>query len=116
MSDFLNLLMQTLPACEDDMLSTVGKKSGFSLHAGVAARAYECDKVERLCRYVSRRLSIRTASLETLREFAGVLTGRCWPTTAVPALALAVSRRSAYWIIKNLSRFRPEVALGFPVA
>jgi len=46
--------LQTLPACEDDLPSTVGKEAGFSLHAGVAARAHERDKVERLCRYVSR--------------------------------------------------------------
>jgi len=43
-----------LPACEKALPSTVGKEAGFSLHAGVAARAHECDKVERLCRYVSR--------------------------------------------------------------
>jgi ribosomal protein S27E len=46
--------LQTLPACEDDIRSTVGREAGFSLHAGVAARAHERDKVERLCRYVSR--------------------------------------------------------------
>jgi hypothetical protein len=32
----------------------VGKVAGFSLHAGVAARADERQKRERLCRYVSR--------------------------------------------------------------
>jgi ribosomal protein S27E len=58
--------LQTLPACEDDLPGTVGKEAGFSLHAGVAARAHERDKVERLCRYVSRppvaesRLSLTT--------------------------------------------------------
>ncbi len=31
-----------------------GKVSGFSLHAGVAARADQRDKLERLCRYISR--------------------------------------------------------------
>lgn len=46
--------VQTLPPCADDLPSTVGKEAGFSLHAGVAARAHERDKVERLCRYVSR--------------------------------------------------------------
>ena len=46
--------VQTLPACDDDLTSPVGKEAGFSLHAGVAARAHERDKVERLCRYVSR--------------------------------------------------------------
>ena len=32
----------------------VGKVAGFSLHAGVAARADERKKLERLCRYISR--------------------------------------------------------------
>jgi hypothetical protein len=45
----------TLPACEpDDYADTAGKVSGFSLHAGVAARSDERKKLERLCRYVSR--------------------------------------------------------------
>jgi hypothetical protein len=47
--------LQTLPACEpDDYADTAGKVSGFSLHAGVAARSDERKKLERLCRYVSR--------------------------------------------------------------
>ena len=41
--------LQTLPACDpDDALE------GFSLHAGVAAKARERDKLERLCRYITR--------------------------------------------------------------
>ena len=32
----------------------VGKVAGFSLHAGVAARADERKQLERLCRYISR--------------------------------------------------------------
>jgi hypothetical protein len=32
----------------------IGKMAGFSLHAGVAAGADERDKLERLCRYISR--------------------------------------------------------------
>ena len=48
--------LQTLPACdpEDQFGDTVGKVAGFSLHAGVAARADERKKLERLCRYISR--------------------------------------------------------------
>jgi hypothetical protein len=47
--------LQTLPDCGDDTLaSTVGKVAGVSLHAGVAARAHERDKLERLCRYIAR--------------------------------------------------------------
>ena len=41
--------LQTLPACEpDDYADTAGKVSGFSLHAGVAARDNERKKLERL--------------------------------------------------------------------
>ena len=32
----------------------LGKVEGFSLHAGVSAKAYQRDKLERLCRYISR--------------------------------------------------------------
>ena len=47
--------LQTLRDCGDDPLaSTVGKVAGFSLHAGVAARAHEREKLERLCRYIAR--------------------------------------------------------------
>lgn len=48
--------LQTLPACEPEepFGDTVGKVAGFSLHAGVAARADERKKLERLCRYISR--------------------------------------------------------------
>lgn len=48
--------LQTLPACdpEEQFGDTVGKVSGFSLHAGVAAKAHERAKLERLCRYISR--------------------------------------------------------------
>ncbi len=47
--------LQTLPAGEpDECADTAGKVSGFSLHAGVAAKADERQKLERLCRYISR--------------------------------------------------------------
>ena len=47
--------LQTLLDCEAEntLASTVGKVAGFSLHAGVAARANERDKLERLCRYIA---------------------------------------------------------------
>ena len=48
--------LQTLPACdpEDQFGDTVGKVAGFSLHAGIAAKAHERNKLERLCRYIAR--------------------------------------------------------------
>jgi hypothetical protein len=32
----------------------LGQVSGFSLHAGVAAKAHQRQKLERLCRYITR--------------------------------------------------------------
>ncbi|MBW9264945.1 MAG: transposase [Candidatus Thiodiazotropha sp. (ex. Lucinisca nassula)] len=47
--------LQTIPAWQDDdRFAQVAKESGFSLHAGVAAQAWERQKLERLCRYISR--------------------------------------------------------------
>ncbi len=46
--------LQSLPACDQPFDDGVGKVAGFSPHAGVAARADEREKLERLCRYVSR--------------------------------------------------------------
>jgi hypothetical protein len=46
--------LQTLPACDESFDDGAGKVAGFSLHAGVAARADERKKLERLCRYISR--------------------------------------------------------------
>ena len=46
--------MQTLPDGNEPFDAAVGKVAGFSLHAGVAARAHEREKLERLCRYIAR--------------------------------------------------------------
>ena len=48
--------LQTLPDCrpENPLARTVGTVAGFSLHSGVATRANERDKLERLCRYIAR--------------------------------------------------------------
>jgi len=45
---------QTLPSCDEPFDDGVGKVAGFSLHAGVAARADERKKLDRLRRYISR--------------------------------------------------------------
>jgi hypothetical protein len=47
--------LQTLPAGDPDdpCGNTVGKVAGFSLHAGVAAKAYQRKNLERLCRYIN---------------------------------------------------------------
>ena len=46
--------LQTLPAQPDAPRPEVAESSGFSLHAGLAAKASQRDKLERLARYVSR--------------------------------------------------------------
>lgn len=48
--------LQTLPARDPDepFTNAVGAVAGFSLHAGVAAKAHERTKRERLCRYIAR--------------------------------------------------------------
>ena len=46
--------LQTLPACDEPFDDPVGKVAGFSLHAGVAAKADDRKKLERLCRYIAR--------------------------------------------------------------
>ncbi len=48
--------LQTLPACDPEAPfgDSPGWVAGFSLQAGVAAKAHERQKLERLCRYISR--------------------------------------------------------------
>ena len=46
--------LQTLPGSDEPFDDGIGKVAGFSLHAGVAARADERKKLERLCRYIIR--------------------------------------------------------------
>ena len=47
--------LRTIPAWEDDdRFAQAAKESGFSLHAVVATQAWERQKLERLCRYITR--------------------------------------------------------------
>ena len=47
--------LQTLPPhTTQDSQDRLANEAGFSLHAGVATRADQRDKLERLCRYISR--------------------------------------------------------------
>tara|TARA_Y100000034_G_scaffold11802_1_gene12330 strand:- start:1672 stop:3180 length:1509 start_codon:yes stop_codon:yes gene_type:complete len=46
--------LQTLPASNEGEYGQLANTSGFSLHAGVFANADEPEKLERLCRYISR--------------------------------------------------------------
>ncbi len=47
-------ILQTLPTCDESFDDGAGKVAGFSLHAGVAAKAHERKKLERLCRYIPK--------------------------------------------------------------
>jgi hypothetical protein len=60
--------VQRLPAREElsPASTRVAKAAGFSLHAGVAALGHEREKLERLCRYITRpALSIQRLSLSS---------------------------------------------------
>jgi len=48
--------LQTLPEVGSDnpFSNSIGETAGFSLHAGVATKANERAKLERLCRYITR--------------------------------------------------------------
>ena len=48
------LLQTVLPSLQERYGESAAQSSGFSLHAGVAAEAEEREKLERLCRYISR--------------------------------------------------------------
>ena len=58
--------LQTLPATAGPSDGNLARSAGFSLHAGVASEAHEREKLERLCRYITRpavsteRLSLTT--------------------------------------------------------
>lgn len=48
-------MLKTLPPMDEwDCLGQAAKVGGFSLHAGVAVNEKQRDKLERLCRYVTR--------------------------------------------------------------
>ena len=46
--------LQTVPAATDAIDGKLARAAGFSLHAGVACEAHEREKLERLCRYITR--------------------------------------------------------------
>ena len=46
--------LQTVPAATDTSDGKLARAAGFSLHAGVACEAHEREKLERLCRYITR--------------------------------------------------------------
>ena len=65
--------LQALSACDEP---GTGKVAGFSLHAGVAAKAHELQKLERLCRYITRP-AVSEIRYSTGMDFSGQ---RFYPT------------------------------------
>ena len=64
------LTLKTLPSrdeLDDSTGQALAKAGGFSLHAAVSAKAYQRDKVERLCRYIARP-AVSTHRLERLPD------------------------------------------------
>jgi len=62
------MTLQTFANCGDSQFTTrVGNFAGFSLHAGVATKADEHAKLERLCRYITRP-AISTKRLSMTRN------------------------------------------------
>lgn len=62
------MTLQSLPDSGEDPFTTrVGNVAGFSLHAGVATRASERAKLERLCRYITRS-AVSTKRLSMTRN------------------------------------------------
>ena len=43
-----------MPAATEAIAGKLARAAGFSLHAGVASEAHEREKLERLCRYITR--------------------------------------------------------------
>ena len=52
---------------EEISSQTLAKAGGFSLHAGVSAKAHQRDKIERLCRYIARP-AVSTHRMERLPD------------------------------------------------
>jgi hypothetical protein len=49
------LVLKTMPETDHNSNSgLVAKSSGFSIHAGVATKAHERDRLEKICRYIAR--------------------------------------------------------------
>lgn len=68
--------LQTIPPWENDDFGNnqVGKVAGFSLHAGVATKTRERNKLERLCRYISRpAVSVKRLALTSQGKVRYVL-------------------------------------------
>jgi len=112
--------LQTLPACdpEDQFSDSPGNVAGFSLHAGVAAKAHERDKLERLCRYIARpAISEKRLSLTAQGKVRYALkTPYRDGTTHVAALAHPCASRHKCIRAQNLRAAGLHCKIGGPGA
>jgi len=77
------MTLQALPDCGDDQFTTrVGNVAGFSLHAGVATKASERAKLERLCRYITRP-AVYTNRLSLTRNNKRAWIKRAWTPKSI---------------------------------
>jgi hypothetical protein len=110
-------LLRTLPPADEDSVASdkVAQVSGFSLHEGIAARADQRKKLERLCRYVSRpAVAELRLSLTELGEVRYTLKSPCRDgTTQVVFQLLDFIARLAALVPRprvNLTRFHGVLA------
>ena len=121
------LTLQSLPAIDEPFTTRAGNVAGFSLHAGVAAKAHERDKLERLCRYITRpavsekRLSltehgqVRYTLKNPWRDGTTHVTALAHP--ALAALVHPCTSSSSRWISSHASPpWCPNPASTSPVS
>jgi hypothetical protein len=64
LNDYRRAQFACPPRIDESEGEVLGKVAGFSLHAGVSIKAHQRDKLERLCRYISRpALAVHRLSL-----------------------------------------------------
>ena len=81
-------LLRTLPPADEDSATSdkVARMAGFSLHAGIAARADQRRKVERLCRYIAH------PAVAKVGKAAGKGGGRSWAKAPTHRLRRGIKR------------------------
>ena len=105
------MVLKTVPETDHNAKSgLVVKNSGFSLHAGVAVKAHERDRLERICRYIARpAVSEERLSLNARGEVIYKLKN-AWDdgTTAIKLTQLELMERLAALVPRpkvHLTRF-----------
>jgi hypothetical protein len=109
--------LQTARAATDAIDGKFARAAGFSLHAGVACEVHEREKLERLCRYITRpavsteRLSLTTQGNIRYRLKTPYRNG----TTDVVFEPLDCMARLAPWCRRRASTSRAITAFLHPI-